>query len=112
MVLTGMTFSPIGEELFFRGIVHSSFAESIGDKKASLVDSAAFAITHISHFGLVYVNYQWNLYLIPMIIWVSSMFLVSLLFFLCKKRSGSLAGAVIAHAGFNAGMIYCIFFLL
>jgi uncharacterized protein len=34
------------------------------------------------------------------------MFLVSLLFFLCKKRSGSLAGAVIAHAGFNGGMIY------
>src|SRR5664279_6450127 len=32
MVLTGMTFSPIGEELFFRGIVHSSFAESIETK--------------------------------------------------------------------------------
>ena len=112
MVLTGMTFSPIGEELFFRGIVHSSFAQSIGDKKASIVDSASFAITHISHFGLVYVNYQWNLYPVPMIIWVLSMFLVSLLFFLCKKRSGSLAGAILAHAGFNAGMIYCIFFLL
>src|SRR5664279_1256445 len=112
MVLTGMTFSPIGEELFFRGIVHSSFAASIGDKKASIVDSAAFAITHISHFGLVYVNYQWSLYPIPMIIWVLSMFLVSLLFFLCKRRSGSLAGAIIAHAGFNAGMIYCIFFFL
>jgi membrane protease YdiL (CAAX protease family) len=39
MVLTGMTFSPIGEELFFRGIVHSSFAESIGDKKALIVSS-------------------------------------------------------------------------
>jgi membrane protease YdiL (CAAX protease family) len=112
MVLTGMTFSPIGEELFFRGIVHSSFAESVGDKKASLVDSTAFAVTHISHFGLVYVGSQWNLYPIPAIIWVLSMFFVSLLFFLCKKRSGSLAGAVIAHAGFNAGMIYCIFFLL
>ncbi len=32
MALTGMTFSPIGEELFFRGIVHSSFAKSIGEK--------------------------------------------------------------------------------
>ena len=51
MAITGMTFSPIGEELFFRGIVHSSFAKSIGDKKASLVDSSAFALTHISHFG-------------------------------------------------------------
>ena len=44
MTLTGMTFSPIGEELFFRGIVHTSFAKSIGDKKASIVDSSAFEI--------------------------------------------------------------------
>ncbi|MGJ8738991.1 CPBP family intramembrane glutamate endopeptidase, partial [Zobellia laminariae] len=41
MALTGMTFSPIGEELFFRGIVHSSMATSLGDRKASLIDSSA-----------------------------------------------------------------------
>lgn len=29
----GMIFSPIGEELFFRGIVHTSFTKSIGEKK-------------------------------------------------------------------------------
>jgi len=54
MAITGMIFSPIGEELFFRGIVHSSFAKSIGDTRASIVDSSAFALTHISHFGLVF----------------------------------------------------------
>jgi len=31
--LTGMIFSPIGEEFFFRGIVHTSFANSIGKNK-------------------------------------------------------------------------------
>jgi len=31
MASTGMIFSPVGEELFFRGIVHGSFAKSIGD---------------------------------------------------------------------------------
>lgn len=51
---TGMIFSPIGEELFFRGIVHSSFAKSYGEFKASIIDSFAFAITHVSHFGLVF----------------------------------------------------------
>lgn len=56
MAFTGMTFSPIGEELFFRGIVHSSFAKSIGEKKASIVDGSAFALTHISHFGLVFIK--------------------------------------------------------
>ena len=109
---TGMIFSPIGEELFFRGIVHSSFAKSIGDKKASLVDSSAFALTHISHFGLVFINNQWDLLGVATLIWVVSMFLVSVLFFMMKKYSGSILGAIICHAAFNLGMTYCIFYLL
>lgn len=110
--LTGMIFSPIGEELFFRGIVHASFAKSIGEKNASIVDSAAFALTHIAHFGLVYVNNQWSFLIVPTLIWIVSMFLVSRLFFICKQRSGSLFGAIICHAAFNLGMTYCIFYLL
>jgi membrane protease YdiL (CAAX protease family) len=112
MAITGMTFSPIGEELFFRGIVHSSFAKSVGEKKASLVDSAAFALTHISHFGLVFINGKWDFFTVPAILWVTSMFLVSLLFYTLKKYSGSITGAVIGHSAFNLGMIYCIFYLI
>lgn len=112
MASTGMIFSPIGEELFFRGIVHGSFAKSIGDKKASVVDSLAFATTHIAHFGLLFNIGVWNFYPIPTIIWVSSMFLVSVLFFRTKKLTGSLLGAIFCHAGFNLGMIYSIFYLL
>jgi len=112
MAATGMIFSPIGEELFFRGIVHGSFAESIGEKKASFIDSLAFATTHIAHFGLVFVSGVWSFYPVPTIIWVASMFLVSILFFKMKILSGSLLGAVFCHAGFNLGMIYSIFYLL
>jgi len=111
MAITGMIFSPIGEELFFRGIVHSSFAKSIGERKASLVDSLAFSLTHISHFGLVFVNSHWSFFTIPALIWVSGMFLVSLLFFMFRKHSGSILGAIICHAAFNLGMIFCIFYL-
>ncbi len=110
MAFTGITFSPIGEELFFRGIVHSSFEKSIGEKKASVVDSSAFAFTHISHFGLVFINGRWNFFTVPSILWVSSMFLVSVLFFIFKKYSSSILGAIICHSAFNLGMIYCIFY--
>ena len=110
MTITGMTFSPIGEELFFRGIVHSGFVKSIGENKASLVDSTAFGVTHISHFGLVFINLQWHFLTIPALIWVSCMFLVSILFFIFKKYTGSIVGAMICHAAFNLGMIYCIFY--
>ena len=112
MAFMGVTFSPIGEELFFRGIVHSSFSNSIGSKKASFVDSSAFALTHVSHFGLVFINNKWEFFTIPTLIWVASMFLVSMLFFACRKYSGSILGAIICHSAFNLGMIYCIFYLL
>jgi len=112
MAITGMIFSPIGEELFFRGIVHSSFANSVGDKKASIADGSAFALTHISHFGLVFINNKWDFFAIPTIIWVLGMFLVSLLFFKCRQNSGSIVGAIVCHAAFNLGMIYCIFYMI
>jgi len=112
MAFTGMIFSPIGEELFFRGIVHSAFAKSIGDTKASIADSSAFALTHISHFGLVYLNSRWDFFPIPALIWVAGMFLASLIFFVFKKYSGSILGAIMCHAGFNLGMIYAIFYLM
>lgn len=112
MAFTGMTFSPIGEELFFRGIIHSSFAKSIGEKKASIVDGSAFALTHISHFGLVFIDKKWDFFTIPTVIWVTIMFLVSLMFFTFRKYSESILGAIICHSAFNLGMIYCIFYLL
>lgn len=110
MALTGMTLSPIGEELFFRGIVHSSFAKSIGNGKASVVDSLAFALVHISHFGLVYINQQWKFFVGPSLIWVLCMFVISILFYQCRKNSGSILGAIVCHSAFNLGMIYCIFY--
>ena len=112
MAIIGMTFSPIGEELFFRGIVHSSFAKSIGEKKASIVDSSAFALTHISHFGLVFINNKWDFFAIPTVIWTISMFLVSVLFFTFRRKSDSILGAILCHSAFNLGMMFCIFYLL
>jgi membrane protease YdiL (CAAX protease family) len=112
MALTSMIFSPVGEELFFRGIVHASFARSIGERKASVVDSSAFALTHVSHFGLVFINNQWSFLTAPALIWVAGMFLVSVMFFIFKKYTGSILGSIFCHAAFNLGMTYCIFYLL
>lgn len=112
MALVGMTFSPIGEELFFRGIVQSSFSKSIGETWASILDGLAFALVHIAHFGLVYINQKFAFYPMPTLLWVISMFLLSLLFYMCKRKSGSLLGAIACHSGFNLGMIYSIFYLM
>ncbi|WP_026462516.1 CPBP family intramembrane glutamic endopeptidase [Adhaeribacter aquaticus] len=110
--VTGMCFSPIGEELFFRGIVHSSFSVSLGEKQATIIDSLAFALTHLAHFGIVFIYDRWKFLFIPSILWVLAMFITSLIFIQCKKKTGSIIGAIASHAGFNLAMIYLIFYQL
>lgn len=106
----GMSFSPFGEELFYRGLDHGSFVARMGENKASIADSAAFAITHLAHFGIVYISGQWQFFIIPAMVWMTGMFLASRLFFYLKQKTGSLAGAVAGHAGFNFAMTYFIFY--
>jgi hypothetical protein len=59
--------------------------KTAGERKASLVDSSAFAITHISHFVLAFINNRWSFLTIPAFIWMLSMFLVSVLFSFVKS---------------------------
>lgn len=105
-----MLFSPIGEELFYRGVVHESIAQSEGPARASLVDSLAFAFTHLAHFGIVFVSGAWHFLPIPALLWVGCMFLASKVFYFCKQKTGSLYGAILSHAGFNLTMVYYVFY--
>ncbi len=109
--LVGMTYSPIGEELFYRGVVHGSFVDQFGgETKASIFDSLAFALTHLAHFGIVYNMGGWEFLPVPAIMWVVGMFILSQLLFLCKQKTDSILGAIIGHAGYNVGMMYVIFY--
>jgi uncharacterized protein len=110
--ITAVTFSPVGEELFYRGIVHGSFVERLGHVRASFIDSSAFAITHLAHFGIIYHLGGWDFLIFPSLLWLASMFAVSQLFFLCRIKSGTLLGAIICHAGYNLAMMYVIFYQL
>ena len=110
--IIAMTFSPIGEEIFYRGMVHGSFETDYGKTKASYIDSSAFAITHLAHFGIVFFNEKWEFLIIPSILWVILMFFTSRLFFLCKEKSGSIIGAIICHSFFNLVMMCLIFYKL
>lgn len=106
----GMLFSPIGEEFLYRGVIHECFAASMGNTKASFIDSAAFALTHLAHFGIVYELGNWRFLPIPSFIWVFMLFFTCLFFFFMRKKSGSILGAIVAHAAFNVMMSYLIFY--
>jgi membrane protease YdiL (CAAX protease family) len=107
---TSMVFSPVGEELFYRGLVHECFAPGMGNKKAAWMDSAAFALVHLAHFGLVYLPRGWRLLPGPALLWVTSLFGTCLLFSVARAQSGSVLGAIVAHAFFNLTMNYFIFY--
>jgi membrane protease YdiL (CAAX protease family) len=108
----GMLFSPIGEEILYRGLAHEALASSWGNRRAALIDAGAFAFTHLAHFGLVFVVGVWAFLPIPALFWVSAMFLASLVFYGFRKLTGSLVGAIVAHAGFNLAMNWVIFYLV
>lgn len=104
--IIGMTFSPIGEEFLYRGLIHQSFSNRVGDHVASVIDSGAFALTHLAHFGLVFIAGSWQFLWFPAILWVLLMFLAGRLFYYMKVKTGSVFGAVACHAGFNLAMTY------
>ncbi len=110
--LIGMTFSPIGEELLYRGLIHQSFASRFGETRATIFDSLAFGITHLAHFGIVYANETWQFLPLPALLWVIFMFLAGIIFFICKTKTSSILGAIVSHAGFNLAMTYFIFYHL
>lgn len=106
----GMTFSPIGEELLYRGLIHQSFVPKFGNNKASILDSLSFAMVHLAHFGVIYESGSWKFLFVPAILWVTLMFMTSRLFFYCKSKTESIYGAILSHAGFNLAMTYFIFY--
>lgn len=108
--IVGMTFSPIGEEFLYRGVIHQCFAADFGSRKASILDSAAFGLTHLAHFGIIYHSGVWKFLPLPAISWVLFIFLTGLLFNYCKIKTGSIWGAVICHAAYNLAMMYAIFY--
>lgn len=108
--LFAMLFSPIGEEILYRGLIHKSFVSRFGEQGASRLDSLAFALVHLAHFGIVYAQGQWQFLLVPSLLWLGFMFLTCRIFFICRKRTQSLLGAILCHAGFNLAMMYFIFY--
>ena len=109
-ILIGISFSPFGEELLYRGVIHGAFEQQWGERMAAMVDSAAFALVHLAHFGLIYHLDAWYFYPVPALLWMLCMYATGLLFNYCKNLCGSIWGAVVCHMGFNVAMTYLIFY--
>ena len=110
--LISMTLSPLGEEFLYRGLIHESLATNWGKQTASILDSAAFAFTHLAHFGWVFIAGKWKFLPLPALCWIGLMFGTGWVFSYCREMVNSIWGAVVCHAGFNLAMTWVIFYMI
>lgn len=107
-----MLFSPIGEEIFFRGVLQRALEQRLSVKSSTAIECAAFGLVHLCHHGLSAGASGITFRPISGAMWATLMFLVALMFAALRKRSGSLFPAIAAHVSFNVVMNIVIFSLL
>ncbi|HME57959.1 MAG TPA: CPBP family intramembrane glutamic endopeptidase [Terracidiphilus sp.] len=110
IVLPAMIFSPIGEEILFRGLLQQSFVRRWNVAVATVVNGLAFGLVHLHVHGLWHDAAGIHLRLVSGALMVLLMAGVSAVFTLCRLRTGSLYAAMIAHSACNLAMIGAIFF--
>lgn len=119
-IVPAALFSPIGEEMFFRGVLQHSLEQRLSPAVATWLECSWFALVHLCHHGLVLHTLGIAGLLAGDVsvigpsawLWVLLMLAVARLFVQAKRSSGSLYGAMVCHCGFNISMGLCIFLLL
>lgn len=112
ITIPSMIFSPLGEELFFRGFLHQVARERWNQRTAVLIDASLFAAIHVLHHGVVRIAGQINVFPISGALWVVFIFATGVMFSFLRQKTGSLVAPVLSHAAFNLGMNVAIFYLL
>jgi membrane protease YdiL (CAAX protease family) len=107
-----LIFSPIGEEIFFRGFFQESLKLNFTERTSTLIECTCFGIIHLFHHGLVV--YNSNVIFVPFsgVIWAALMASVAFMLVQIRKDSQSLYPAMVCHASFNLSMNTIIFFLV
>lgn len=105
-------FSPIGEEIFFRGFLQKVAEQRMSHRGATHLQAGLFALVHLCHHGIVATAAGLALLPVSAALWVVLMFAASWAFSWLRRASDSLLPAIAAHAAFNATMNSFIFSFL
>ena len=99
----------IGEEIFFRGLLHGALQQRFGARPAVVSEAGLFGLVHVCHHGLWLAASGWAFRPVSGLLWMLLMFCTALVFSALRQRSGSLGPAIAAHVAFNATMNTFIF---
>ncbi|MGD0548028.1 MAG: CPBP family intramembrane glutamic endopeptidase [Terracidiphilus sp.] len=111
ITLSTVSFTPIGEEFLFRGLIQQSFTLRWNAVIATLVNGFAYGLMHLLHVhGLWHDAAGFHLRLISGALVVLLLAGLGAIFTFIRLRTGSLWCAVVSHAACNLTMISAIFF--
>jgi membrane protease YdiL (CAAX protease family) len=107
--IPAVIFSPIGEEIYFRGVLQKALETRLSPSFSTALESAWFGAAHLVHHGLFLTAAGLAFRPVSGALWFLLMTLLSLGFATLRKVSRSVIPAVIAHSAFNATMNFFIF---
>jgi len=110
--IPSLIFSPLGEEIFFRGFLQQVVEERWNRRTGVIVDAGWFAAIHLFHHGILRIDGQVQILPFSGALWMVLIFGTGVLFAFLRHRTGSLVAPILSHAAFNLGMNYTIFYLL
>ncbi len=97
--------TPVGEEVFFRGIMQQAFTQRFNGIAATLVQGAAFGVVHLQLVALWHDAAGFHVRWIEVAATLVAGVLLAGLFTFCRMRSGSLFASIAAHAACNLAML-------
>ncbi|MGA2572474.1 MAG: type II CAAX endopeptidase family protein [Terracidiphilus sp.] len=101
---------PVGEEIFFRGIMQQAFAQRFGGIAATLVQGVAFGVVHLQIVAVSLDAAGFHFRWLAGAATLAGGILVGALLTICRMRSGSLFASMAAHAACNLTMIGAVIF--
>lgn len=110
--LPALIFSPVGEEIFFRGFLQESLKLNFSERTSTLIECACFGVIHLFHHGLVSNKGRIIFFPLSGLIWALLMASLAFVFVQIRKHSNSLYPAMASHAAFNLSMNVIIFFMM
>lgn len=110
--IPALIFSPIGEEIFFRGYLQRMLETRWSQRSSTMMEAAWFAGAHLIHHGIVLTAAGLSFRAFSGTLWFVLMFALSWMLAWLRKRHDSIYPAILAHAAFNLGMNSFIFAFL
>ncbi len=110
--LPGMIFSPVGEEIFFRGYFQRCLETKFSERSSMLIEASWFGGVHLLHHGIVLTAAGIGFRPLSGALWFLLMVALSCMFAWLRKRHDSILPAILAHSAFNATMTTLIFAFL